>query len=212
MINEQIVNLLTSGAAIVTILSGLNAFLGNKYSSLSKKIFYLSTVMLLCVFVKEIICLFDILAQIIPVIPIILVIFIVLNNRSNENLNKIVIATSIIIILIFLALFSQKIIINIIFDNNYISQIDNYIANLSSITKIAEVYRFILSNKNIVYTFSYILNIFIVILNFYLIYKLNDYLIENEDKISNLLFYSIALLILSCGFGVMLMRIIVEKF
>ena len=164
--------------------------------------------MLSCVFIKEIICFYDTFTPIFHVIFIIIILCITLNNINRENKGDIL--TLVMLILPLLALSVQKNLINI-FDNTYIAQINNYITNLNNKIKVAEMYQFMLSSNNIVCTFSFILNIVIVILDFCLVYELNNRLIYNRRKVDDIC-YSVALFILSCGFGTWLMKIIVTRF
>lgn len=212
MTDGQIINLLTTGAAIVTIFSGINGFLGDKYIKASKKIFHLSILLLSFVFIKEIICLFNYSSLVISLLSSVFVIALYINYRTNYKLNKSLKITLAIIILVFWMLLFQKYLIGINISEFHI-QLDTYIQNLNNLIRIVDVYQFMFSNENIIYTFSCILNIVIVCLNFYLLFKLNEYIEDdNEPRLAKSLCYAVALLILSCGSGVFLMNVIIQKF
>ncbi len=210
-ISEQVVNLLASGAAIITMISGLNGFLGNTYISISRKFFYFSTISLLLVFIKEIMLFFCNVLPAITLFAAIFIIIIYLNNNDSENIDKESIFASVVIFLVFLTTTAQKYIINIRI-NDYNKIFCDYIDSLNNLLKIIDIYKFMFSNSNIVYTFSNLLNILIVILGFYLIYRVNNYLENENENIYKIACYSIILLFFSCGCGAFLMNAIVEKF
>ena len=210
--NDQIINLLTTGAAIVTIFCGVNAFLGDKYIKASKKIFRLSLIILMFIFIKELTCLSHNYLVISVISTIFIFIFYVSHYNCNKKLSAKTKITIVITLFIFWLLPFQKYLISLYMPDFHIL-LNTYITKLNNLFKIVEVYQFMFSNQNIIYTFSCISNMIIMFLTIYILFMLNEYMEdENENQISKVFFYSMVLLLLSSGSGVFLMDIIISKF
>lgn len=211
MISEDCVDLLSGLAAIVTIITGINGFLGNKYNRISKILFIIFTAFMASIFIKEIICLLDYF--LVPV-SVLIFFFVCLHIKSHNEYSDIKTKTIIcvaIICLTILMTYFQKYIVNL-FIPEFASSISDFLNQLNNKNKIFEIYRFLTNSSNIIFTLSYVLNIIIVWLSISSIRTITDYLDCTEFKIDKLIFYSIALLILSLGTGVKVIQIIIEKF
>ena len=213
MIKEQIINLLTSGAAITTIVSGLNRFFGNKYITVSKLLFRCSVFMFIVLFLKEIICLYNNVLLAICFVMGFFIVAYLLSNRDEKNLYKKLVFTSILLLLVVFTLVIQKYIVAFWY-NDYDQMFINYLEKLKSMVKIVEIYKYILSTENIIYTFSNCLNMVITGICFCLTYRLYEYS-QNEDysnEIDKIICYSCMLFPISCGLGIWVMNEVLKKF
>lgn len=199
-------------AAITTIISGLTGFFGNKHKKFFKTLFCILIILLPFIFVKEIICFLDQFFLVGAMVIILFIIVYFLNNRIiNVEVESKTILCLVIICLTIVVVFIQKYIVNI-YTPNYLIYINDFINTLSNVDKIIDIYHYIFDSQNIIYTFSYIFNIIIICLNIYITNRLIDYQNGLECKIGNIICYSIALFILSCGAGIKIMQIIISKF
>lgn len=211
MINEQLFNLLTSGAAIVTIISGLNSFFGKKYISFSKVFFQLSIYFLMLIFIKEILFFFYKSLPCIALLSVIVITYICLSNRRTDNFNKQTIVTSLIIAFTLVAtVFQKDFLSSRIADYGF--RYTEYIDNLYSLDKVVEIYKFIFSSNNVIFTFSSVFNIVIIFMCFSLIKRIIDYLNDKDFQLDKITCYSIFLFVFSCGLGTVIMSEIVKKF
>lgn len=216
--SEQVINLLAVCASIMTLITGIISFLGNRKTNIFQFLFLTLLFLTALVFLKEFIIYDDFIMKFIIMFTVVITTAQFGNLRMDHNFDKTTYACFIILFFTMIALWFNSEIINIGMLNFKSNEI-NYIKGLSQLDKVYDVFEYIFRKSNVIYTFKTVFNTVICILIVKIlvqVYVNEDTNIECIDRIKYTtdiaVIFSIILLILSCGVGIWLMNEIVSRF
>ncbi|MEE0858149.1 MAG: hypothetical protein U0M12_01610 [Acutalibacteraceae bacterium] len=216
--SEQVINLLAVCASIMTLITGVISFLGNRKTNIFQFLFLTLLFLTALVFLKEFIIYDDFITKFIIMFTVVITTAEFVNLHREHNFDKTTYACFIILFFTMIALWFNSEIINIGMLNFKSNEI-NYIKGLSQLDKVYDVFEYIFRKSNVIYTFKTVFNTVICILIVKIlvqVYINEDTNIECIDRIKYTtdiaVIFSIILLILSCGVGVWLMNEIVSRF